>query len=399
MSQELISRSQDLKRLREEGYAIEIREGHLLVHEIPYVTANRNIKYGILVSDLTSVAGDITVGPISNHVAYFIGELPCNSDGTPIDAIHNNSNPNQRLGKTIDINHVFSSKPKPPAQYADYYEKMVTYITVIVSQAEAIDSNVTAKPFTTIDTDEEQTVFNYGDTNSIKSKISSVSSKLEGQNVAIIGLGGTGSYILDLVAKTPVEEIHLFDGDMFMQHNAFRSPGAPSIEKLREMRTKVDYFSEIYSEMRKNIHSHSYHITAANIDELARMKFVFLCIDKGEAKKVIVEHLVARHIPFIDVGLGVLLVDDFLIGQARITTSTTNKTDHLMDRISFSDAAGINDYSTNIQIADLNALNAALAVIKWKKLFNFYQDLGREFNTVYSINDGLLINEDYIDHS
>ncbi len=274
---------------------------------------------------------------------------------------------------------------------------MVTYITVLISQAEAIDSNVSAKPFTTIDTEEEESVFNYSDTNSIKSKISSVSSKLEGQRIAIIGLGGTGSYILDLVAKTPVKDIHLFDGDMFMQHNAFRSPGAPSREKLREMQKKTDYFREVYSAMRMNIHSHGYHITSSNIDELAVMDFVFLCLDKGEVKRIIVDYLLAKRIPFIDVGLGVLLVDDSLIGQARITTGTANKSDHLNERISFSDALGDNDYSTNIQIADLNALNAAFAVIKWKKISNFYQDLGGEFNTVYSINDGILINEDHID--
>jgi len=68
--------------------------------------------------------------------------------------------------------------------------------------------------------------------------------------------------------------------------------------------------------------------------------------------------------------------------------------EHLKTRIAFSDDGGENDYSTNIQIAELNALNAALAVIKWKKLFGYYQDQSKEFNSVYSINDGVLINED-----
>ena len=40
-------------------------------------------------------------------------------------------------------------------------------------------------------------------------------------------------------------------------------------------------------------------------------------------------------------------------------------------------------YSHNIQIAELNALNAALAVIKWKKLAGFYVDLEGEHFTVY----------------
>jgi tRNA A37 threonylcarbamoyladenosine dehydratase len=47
-------------------------------------------------------------------------------------------------------------------------------------------------------------------------------------------MGGTGSYILDLVAKTAVMEIHLFDGDDFNQHNAFRAPGAASLEDLEK---------------------------------------------------------------------------------------------------------------------------------------------------------------------
>jgi hypothetical protein len=47
----------------------------------------------------------------------------------------------------------------------------------------------------------------------------------------------------------------------------------------------------------------------------------------------------------------------------------------LRGRVSFEDGADGNEYNRNIQIADLNALNAALAVIKWKKLFGFYRDM------------------------
>ena len=70
-----------------------------------------------------------------------------------------------------------------------------------------------------------------------------------GERVAIVGLGGTGSYVLDFVAKTPVQEIHLFDGDEFLTHNAFRAPGAASLEALRRKPKKVDYLAAIYSNM------------------------------------------------------------------------------------------------------------------------------------------------------
>jgi len=62
--------------------------------------------------------------------------------------------------------------------------------------------------------------------------------------------------------------------------------------------------------------------------------------------------------------------------------------------IVFTDGAVNNDYSRNIQIADLNALNAALAVIKWKKLFGFYLDLDREHHSTYTIDGNMLTNDD-----
>jgi len=186
-------------------------------------------------------------------------------------------------------------------------------------------------------------------------------------------LGGTGSYVLDLVAKTPVKEIHIFDGDRFSQHNAFRSPGAPSVEELRGKPQKVAHFEKQYSKMRRHIVPHNYSINAKNVDELREMDFAFICIDGGSVKKLIMEKLEEFGKPFVDVGMGVYEVEESLGGVLRITTMTP--CGHCHDRakkaVSFADDDVRDEYSRNIQIADLNALNAALAVIKWKKLFRF----------------------------
>jgi len=48
MSQELISRNLDLKRLRDEGYEVEIRATYLLVHSIPYVNSRERSAVGRL---------------------------------------------------------------------------------------------------------------------------------------------------------------------------------------------------------------------------------------------------------------------------------------------------------------------------------------------------------------
>src|SRR5260370_5900267 len=136
------------------------------------------------------------------------------------------------------------------------------------------------------------------------------------------------------------------------------------------------------------------YLDAANIEELRGMDFVFLCLDKGSAKKVIVEKLEEFNSSFTDVGMGIQLTDQTLGGIVRVTTSTANMRDHFRGRVSFGEAAGDNEYDRNIQIADLNALNASLAVIKWKKQFGFYRDLKSEHHSQISIDGNLLLNED-----
>jgi hypothetical protein len=86
-------------------------------------------------------------------------------------------------------------------------------------------------------------------------------------------------------------------------------------------------------------------------------------------------------------------VDNTLIGTVRVTTGTNEKNNHLVDRIPFVDEEN-NDYNTNIQIAELNCLNAVLAVIKWKKLCRFYQDLRDEHHSTYSINVNQLTSDE-----
>ena len=74
---------------------------HLLVRDVPYVTPDKKVKRGILVAELGDVAGDIVAAP-HTHVVYFVGECPCNADGSPIAGITPN---NQDLGDNLKINY------------------------------------------------------------------------------------------------------------------------------------------------------------------------------------------------------------------------------------------------------------------------------------------------------
>jgi hypothetical protein len=378
-----------LKKLRDEGYDVEVRPGFLLVKQIPYVNSSKEVKYGTLVSELTE-AGGMTARP-GNHVVYFAGEDPCHENGSPIEQIKHDTT-RRELDKGLWTDRSFSNRP--PEGYANFYDKMTTYVRILMSPAQAIDPTVKATPFPVIPCPEAESVFNYYDTASSRAGISSITRKLELGKIAIVGLGGTGSYVLDLVAKTPVKEIHLFDGDAFLNHNAFRSPGAASVEELEKKPSKVAYFREQYSKMRRNIIAHECYMDASNVDDLKGMDFVFLCLDKGTAKRLLLERLLEWHIPFIDVGMGVESVDDALLANIRTTTAAGNARDHVWNRIPLVDGDANNEYSKNIQIADLNALNAALAVIKWKKLFTFYVDLDREHHSVYVTSGNILLNEE-----
>lgn len=388
MSQQLISRNSDLKRLRDEGYQIELYGGYLITHHIPYVNKSKEVKLGKLVCSL-SMSGNKCIAP-NNHVIEFSGEFPCDNNGVEISGIRHQSM-NQDIGNSIVMNHSFSNKP--PQGYPNYYEKVKRYAEIISAPAKAINPDISEKPFIPIESVTNESVFKYFDTNSSRANISMVNSKIEGQKIAIIGLGGTGSYILDLVSKSMVSEIHLFDGDKLYNHNAFRYPSAVGIEDLQNAPMKVSYLSDKYSVMRHGIVTHPYYVSQANLDELLSMDFVFLSLDNNEVRNQIVHFLIEHNVKFIDVGLGVNLVDDQMIGTLRVTSYDGENSDHLDSRIPKGDDLD-NDYSTNIQIAELNCLNATFAVMKWKKISGFYQDLCNESNITYSFNNSLLLNED-----
>jgi hypothetical protein len=92
------------------------------------------------------VAGEATIPPES-HVVFFVGEPPCDEHGSALPGVSPNTN--QALGEGLTPNHQLSRKPTTgpnPGKYANYYEKIKTYIAIICSPAQALDHTVT--PYT-----------------------------------------------------------------------------------------------------------------------------------------------------------------------------------------------------------------------------------------------------------
>ncbi len=86
------------------------------------------------------------------------------------------------------------------------------------------------------------------------------------------------------------------------------------------------------------------------------------------------------------------LVDGSLGGILRVTVSTPANRAKARKRISFAGGGEKDVYSSNIQVADLNAFNAVMAVVKWKKLIGFYRDLEGELHSTYTIDGNMLLN-------
>lgn len=388
MSQALINRSPDLIKLQNEEYAIEICDGYLVVHHIPYLNKNKEIKSGLLVMSLT-MAGNIVAKP-KDHTAFFVGEQPCNLDGSIVPSLVNSAR-KQKLYADIISDFYLSCYPDGRNGYTDYYDKVSTYYSIISSPAWNLNAEECKRINKPILVRENGSPLVYMDTNASRANIAYFNEIFNSLKIAIVGVGGTGSYLLDFISKTPVSEIHLFDSDVFNTHNAFRAPGAASISELEQEPYKVEFLTTKYSHMHSRIIPHQENIIQDNISVLEDMSYVFLCVDSVNVRNSIARYLIDNNIPFIDSGLGINLSDNKLSGLVRITTGFKEHYSHIKEAFNGND---IKDdiYESNIQIAELNAIAAIYAVIKWKKILGFYHDTMQEVNSVYSINDNDMYN-------
>lgn len=388
MSHRPFGRSEDLRRLVELGFELDIHNGNLLVRHVPYLTSQRQVQYGILTMPLTLAGSDVTAPP-GSHVAYLVGEVPCDAAGHPLGFASRSVND---LGNGLRTDHQLSARP-PSGSYRDYEQKVTNYVSLLLGPARTVDPNATARTFRPVAEPADESPFLYMDTSTSRAGLERYSELLAPMRLAIVGLGGTGSYILDLVAKTSVAQIHLYDGDRFLQHNAFRSPGATPAEELVGGPSKAGHWAAVYGRMRRGVVPHPVRIDETNVEDLRGLDFVFVAVDDGPSRALILDALAEFGVPHTDVGMGVHDIDGRLSGKTRVSTGTA---DHPMDRrrVPTAPNGAEDDYRLNIQIAELNALNATLAVIRWKKLVGVYADCGRERASTYTIAVNEMTNED-----
>lgn len=383
MSTAPLVRDPSASRLLDDGYNLVVQGGHLLIRRIPYVTSSGEVAYGSLAYPVT-VSGDRITDDSGDHRIWFVGGQPCDERGTAIPA----ASPQTRA-ITPDLAATFMLSSKPGGGYPDQYAKVTSYARILAHPAQALDPSVTPTPGAAWDEIEDDLPFVYRDTASSRAGLAELNSKFRGHRIAIIGLGGTGGYILDQVAKTWVDAIGLFDGDVLDNHNAFRAPGAACIEDLRRRPNKAQYYADLYSHMHTGITAHHVYLDSQNLSLLNGYTFVFVAAADAEQRPAIMEWLTERGIPFIDVGMGIEETEGRLSGLVRVTTHFPE----VSGRHGPQAAPGPEDYDRNIQIADLNALNAQFAVIAWKKFLGYYADHTPAVETLYAVFTGEVVNE------
>lgn len=388
MSTSPFVRDPSTRRLLDDGYDLAIIGNHLIVRKVPYVTAGTAVAYGCLAYPIT-LSGDRIKDESGDHRIWFVGEQPFAQDGKTLPG----ASPEVRgISPDFVASYMISSKPKC-GSYSDEYAKVTSYVRILSHPAIAINPSVTATPGAAWQEVEDDLPFVYRDTATSRAGLAALNRRFRGQKIGIIGLGGTGSYILDQVAKTWVDAIELFDGDVLDNHNAFRAPGAVGIEDLRQRPNKATYFARVYSHMHTGITAHPVFLDRDNLNLLADCTFVFAAAADAIAKPDIITWLDERGIPSIDVGMGIREEGGHLSGLLCATSRFPQQRSSSQLAQVTAGNAGPNEYDRNIQTADLNALNAMLAIVNWKKHLGYYADHTPATETVYRIFTGDLRNE------
>ena len=396
MFRKLVSRNSDLAKLVDRGYAVAFASNCLVVRDVPYIGGSGDLRWGTLVAKLVFVDQEQVTQ--DDHQVYFAGGHPYQLDGTPVANLGGGASTIQLAGGCTDVvvERSFSNKPKAAGRYADFYEKIDTYVGLI--SAPAIE-RFGVSPFTfraSEDEEQQQGPFKFRDTLTSRAQIADLAGLFDNDVVAVIGLGGTGAYLLDGLVKTPVAEVRGFDGDEYHVHNTFRSPGR--VDEAELGRSKADVYRERYDNYRHRLRIEARYVDETSADAFKGVTFAFVCVDKGAARGAIFELLISLGIPFIDVGMGLNRKHGPLNGQLRVTHYSVEDGARMRDRgfAELADTPG-DFYRANIQIGELNAMNACLALIRFKQIRGFYLEERPIDHLLFGIGDLELVGDGQFD--
>lgn len=390
MFQKLVNHNDDLRRLVDRGYAVAFDSNCLVIRDVPYLDHERKLQFGVIVAKLEFI--DQERVKQTDHQIFFAGSIPYGMNGEPIPNLGGGETqfPLNEGCKDFTVQRTFSNKPRSGA-FPDFFAKIESYVTIISGPAIELHG---ANPYThrVVMDSVSDSVFRFHDTLTSRAEITDLAANFRDDIIAVIGLGGTGSYLLDFIVKTPVREIRAFDVDPYHVHNAFRSPGRLDPAELGK--SKAEVYRGRYDNFRQGLVVEPKFIDATCPDDLNGVTFAFVCVDNGSSRAGIFDLLLEKKIPFIDVGMGLNRKKGAINGMVRATYFSAEHGQETREK-NFAELSDHPDdiYRTNIQIGELNAFNAALAVIMFKQLRGFYFANPSYYHLLFEIADLKIVGE------
>lgn len=355
------------------GFAVEVDPDVVRAVGVPCLLQNGNVGRCTVEKSYDPVSGrpDKRLGDAVHAVRIRIDSteahdsLAYNADGTPIG---NWVRGDRSTWADISIRKGSENRPEDDPSAQDVIYRYVKHIVgaVAVSDGSSLAPSVASN------------LFKIPNTFEARSGIGPVQDRIRHTRIAVIGAGGTGAHILDLLAKTPVE-IHLLDSDDLDWHNFMRAPGAPTTDEIEAQHSeplrKVAYYHAKYSSLRDGIHAHTIRVDSplqfAEFLAAHPIDFAFVCIDQlpdsdSPRQDAVYEALSEAGIPFVDSGVSITVNGDTVSGA--ITTSFyAAGSMEWKDAIPNARARGDLPGYRNVQLPEVNAMAASLAVMEWRR--------------------------------
>ena len=295
-----------------DGYDMVLESGHLVVRRLPYLAPSGLRKDGRLVLPVNNTGGTITDAS-GDHRIWFAGEDPRDERGAALGSAQPHG-----FSSLETAGFMMSFKP-PTGSYSSLHEKIRHYAHILRDAARQIDPDVTDTPGGALQEVPDDLPLVYPDTNTTRAGLTTLNNIFRGHTIAIVGVGGTGSYILDQVAKTWVDQHHshrrrrIRDPQCIPRARRSRARGrAGEAQQGRVLRRAV-----LADAHRASPRTPS-PLTADNLHLLGGATFVFLAAADADARPEIMQWLHDQGVPFIDVGMSFREGEGGLTGVAKV---------------------------------------------------------------------------------
>lgn len=381
-----------LDRVIQAGLDYEIEGDVLMVGPVPYRQRDGSVAHGYLICHLER-EGERIATP-NDHTAHWVAdEKPYTADGRSLDneLVHDVSSRDWPNGH---VSICGMSRKPPGSGYPDYGQKMLAYARSIARHTgknwkrDITGTGAVIEGNNMVDQE----------TGLTRSAIGDLDQLFKQEKLAVIGAGGTGGYIVDLIAKCNVASIVIYDDDVVSQHTQLRWPGVVSRRVVEEGQNKAEYLARVYaSRTNRNIAGKARRVRKSDLTYLKDRTMVFVAIDRGPDRRKILTGLAELGVNFIDCGIDMHRYPDGLTASARVTRTARDddyQTRHSLAEQTPGRDTGEDIYEVAIQSGDVNALNATLAVIAWKQSIGFYRDNPRHRRMKLHVASGRWVGHD-----